>query len=91
MGTAAASDPSERSPALVCDDGVDNDSDGLTDFPQDPDCSSPTDSSESSGPPGELPWVVVVPALSPGSSAILVGLLSVCAGHSLRRRDRSRR
>ncbi len=32
---------------LVCDDGVDNDTDGLIDFPDDPECGSPLDPSES--------------------------------------------
>lgn len=30
-----------------CSDGIDNDSDGLIDYPNDPDCSSPFDDSES--------------------------------------------
>ena len=30
----------------VCSDGLDNDNDGLTDYPRDPGCSSPTDSTE---------------------------------------------
>jgi arylsulfatase A-like enzyme len=36
-----ASDPSEQSPALVCDDGVDNDGDGLADA-ADPGCGGPS-------------------------------------------------
>ena len=38
-------------PLPQCSDGVDNDGDGLTDFPNDPGCSSPTDESESPNPP----------------------------------------
>jgi hypothetical protein len=30
----------------VCKDGIDNDGDGRTDYPADPDCSSPTDPAE---------------------------------------------
>lgn len=30
-----------------CFEGIDNDSDGLTDYPNDPDCASETDNSES--------------------------------------------
>lgn len=36
------------SPVYQCNDGVDNDVDGLTDFPDDPGCSGPTDNDESS-------------------------------------------
>ncbi len=34
----------------VCSDGIDNDADGLTDYPLDPGCSEPADTSENSKP-----------------------------------------
>jgi hypothetical protein len=37
-----------RIPARICDDGLDNDLDGLVDFPADPGCSSGSDTSEHS-------------------------------------------
>jgi hypothetical protein len=37
---------SGKPPGPACSDGVDNDGDGRTDFPRDPDCSSRTDPSE---------------------------------------------
>jgi len=40
------SDPCEVTPKRECSDGIDNDGDGLIDFPADPGCDSPTDSSE---------------------------------------------
>lgn len=39
----------------VCEDGVDNDGDGLTDHPADPGCSSPDDADESNPPPASGP------------------------------------
>lgn len=44
-GCANAADASEGS-GLACDDGVDNDGDGRTDYPSDPGCSGAGDSSE---------------------------------------------
>jgi len=41
-------DPCEVTAKRECSDGLDNDSDGLTDFPADPGCDSPTDSTENS-------------------------------------------
>jgi hypothetical protein len=38
FGCTSASDTSERSASYVCDDGLDNDGDALTDFPFDPGC-----------------------------------------------------
>jgi hypothetical protein len=48
--------PTDQSPlppppaAVQCNDGIDNDRDGLTDFPADPGCSSATDTTESTNP-----------------------------------------
>ena len=44
------SDRCEVEPKRECSDGLDNDSDGLIDFPDDPGCDSPTDSDESDDP-----------------------------------------
>lgn len=38
--------------AAGCNDGLDNDSDGLTDFPNDPGCTSPSDNDEADTCPG---------------------------------------
>ncbi len=38
-------------PAPQCDDGIDNDSDGLIDFPADPGCTNADDDTESPNPP----------------------------------------
>ena len=46
LGATMLSDSSENSPLLVCDDGVDNDGDGLIDFPADPGCTDFSDASE---------------------------------------------
>ncbi len=46
-GCDSPTDPLETSPALVCDDGLDNDGDFLADV-ADPGCDSPTDPSERS-------------------------------------------
>ena len=50
-----AGDPSPdgcpEPPEQECRDGVDNDSDGRTDHPDDPGCTSPWDNSESPDPP----------------------------------------
>ncbi len=45
-GCADANDDSEHAPALVCDDGLDNDGDLATDFPADAGCVSLLDASE---------------------------------------------
>ncbi len=57
-GCSSGDDPDEHEPGLECDDGLDNDSDGLFDYRVvggDPGCTSPTDSSELSGPPPPPP------------------------------------
>ena len=38
-------------PAAQCDDGLDNDGDGLTDFPADPGCTDASDDDETDAPP----------------------------------------
>src|SRR6185369_4275790 len=41
-----ANDNDETNPKAQCQDGIDNDSDGLIDFPNDPGCSSKQDNNE---------------------------------------------
>jgi hypothetical protein len=45
-GCSGPSDPSERTPALTCDNGLDDDGDGRIDFPADPGCASPSSPAE---------------------------------------------
>ena len=45
-GCESPFDESERVAALICDDGIDNDGDGLTDYPTDPGCFSQSASIE---------------------------------------------
>lgn len=45
--------PTPPPPVAECSDGIDNDSDGLTDYPDDPGCSSANDNDEFNAPPGE--------------------------------------
>lgn len=62
----------------VCSDGVDNDADGLTDYPADPECTLLMGSSEGSTP--------VVPALSGPGLGLLGAALGASAWFGLRRR-----
>ncbi len=41
-GCDTAADLSEKSPSLICDDGMNNDTDAFVDYPDDPGCASPT-------------------------------------------------
>jgi hypothetical protein len=45
--TSELSEPCEVSHVRACSDGIDNDGDGLIDFPADPGCDSPSDNDES--------------------------------------------
>ncbi len=58
-----------------CSDGYDNDGDSLSDYPIDPGCADPNDTSELNGPcdPGALYCVT----LTPGSEALAVPVASV--------------
>ena len=62
-----------------CMDQVDNDLDGLTDYPEDPGCASPGDPSEVMLPPR-------VPALSPAAITACAAILATLA--SARRREK---
>ena len=53
-------------PKYTCEDGTDNDGDGLTDYPNDPGCSSATDTDETDAA------VVVVEASTEGAPSIYV-------------------
>ena len=46
--------PPTTSPFVACSDGLDNDSDGKTDYPADPGCSGTTDTSEVDAPSGPM-------------------------------------
>jgi hypothetical protein len=46
LNSLCVSTPPPPPPAAACSDGVDNDNDGLTDYPNDPECTSATDTSE---------------------------------------------
>ncbi|HET8590114.1 MAG TPA: hypothetical protein VFM01_10820, partial [Nakamurella sp.] len=48
-GCESATDTSEHSPRLLCDNGVDDDADGVADFSDDPACTSLLDASEFGG------------------------------------------
>ncbi|MGH2950738.1 MAG: hypothetical protein ACRDKX_01685 [Solirubrobacterales bacterium] len=47
-GTTATTFGCESGPPAPCSDGIDNDGNGLIDFPADPGCSSPEDNDEGS-------------------------------------------
>jgi hypothetical protein len=64
--------------ALVCEDGLDNDGDGLIDFPDDPACKDPFASTE---------YSLVLPTLSRRGMALLAGLLIAATLSTLRLRD----
>lgn len=51
----AAAATAGSSPAVACNDGIDNDGDGLTDYPADPGCASATDNDETNAPPTNNP------------------------------------
>jgi Ca2+-binding RTX toxin-like protein len=61
--TTPGPDPTE------CNDGIDNDQDGTTDYPDDSDCSSPNDESENQGSPMPPP----TPAGCQGFKNVIVG------------------
>ena len=67
---------------VACRDGIDNDGDGLTDFPDDPGCGGVEDNSELA-PPG-------VPGLSPLGLMILVVVLLLCTPLWIRQSERNR-
>jgi hypothetical protein len=55
-------------PVPRCSDGADNDGDGLTDFPADPGCDSPTDNDEADPPTPEPTPTPPPPSEPPPSS-----------------------
>jgi hypothetical protein len=66
---------------VECSDGIDNDGDGAVDFPDDPQCDSAQDDSESGARAASLPFS--------GANVLgmaLAGLLALAGGLLLRRR-----
>ncbi len=59
------------SPPPQCSDGIDNDGDGLVDFPADPGCSSTTDDDEFNPPPPppNTPPTITITSPTPGASS----------------------
>jgi uncharacterized membrane protein len=51
-GCADADDYSERGPGVACDDGTDNEGDGVADFPDDPSCASPAGTTKATASTG---------------------------------------
>ena len=59
-GCDSPTDDSERGPAFECDDGFDNDGDGLIDYPNgDPQCVQANDPTEACGLLGIEPFLVI--------------------------------
>ena len=56
---------------LQCNDGLDNDNDGLTDFPNDPGCDSATDNSEANTHSGDLVFDSIVLKPSVGAEVLI--------------------
>jgi hypothetical protein len=75
-GCDSVADVSERALSLICDDGIDNDIDGLIDFPQDTDCNGPEGISES--------LIAPIPSLQLWSLVVLAGLIAAAAGRARR-------
>jgi hypothetical protein len=71
-------------PLRACQDGEDNDADGLLDFPDDPGCASPEDDDEANPPecaPGATePCGSDVGACAPGTRACVEGRWGPCEG-----------
>ncbi len=79
-GTSDDADPE-------CSDGIDNDGDGRVDFPDDPQCSSRSDDSESAGPGGGGAQAAGLPFSGADLlGVVLAGLLALAGGLLLRRR-----
>jgi hypothetical protein len=66
------------SPTPQCSDSIDNDNDGLTDYPSDPGCSSATDNDEYNPPPADTtpPTVSIT---SPANNQTVSGTITVTA------------
>ena len=62
-GCTDADDDSEKSPGLICDDGLDNDGDLATDFPSDAGCAS-AESQPSAGRSASARRIVSLPDFS---------------------------
>jgi hypothetical protein len=80
MGVVTAGGPPP--PPAACADGVDNDSDGLTDYPADPGCSSASDTDETDAPVDHTPvaaFTVSPEPSSPGQQVTFDATSSTCA------------
>ena len=75
-GCSEALGGDERGPDVVCDNGLDDDLDGLIEFPADDGCLSPTDQSEAP---------LLVPNSLPGAG--LLGLMLYSLARRTLRRD----
>lgn len=60
----------------ACSDGLDDDGDGFTDYPDDSGCTSPEDNSE----------VLPLPALGEPGVALVVVSIALCGATAVRRR-----
>jgi hypothetical protein len=79
-------DESEHSLALVCDDRLDNDGDGLPDYPRDPDCLDPTQATELPEP-GEL-LMLAAGVAAPCPAQLAIDARSAAGSGRLKRRSR---
>jgi thermitase len=72
-------------PSTQCSDGVDNDGDGLVDYPADPGCSSTTDNDETNAPPPPGSILVAYPT----GTSVLTGVATGGSAASLAQDDAS--
>jgi len=74
VGTICTPIPIDTPPVYVCSDGIDNDQDGIVDYPNDPGCIGPTDNNEedSDMPPGST-----IKSTSSGGHIALATLLAL--------------
>jgi hypothetical protein len=79
-GCSSLTDSDEHDPGLVCDNGLDDDSDLLSDYPADPGCSSPTDPDETDPSPTLAPIATLLWGLEvlrrkrPSGRRLMLGL-----------------
>lgn len=81
-GEATAPPAAPPAPKAVCEDALDNDSDGKTDYPNDPGCSSLTDSDEYNAPPQSPAECNIAPAN--GQTAIAAAIASCADGKTVK-------
>lgn len=74
--SAPSSPAGSGGPTTECSDGIDNDGDGRVDFPDDPECDSASDDSESGSLPRtglDVLWVALLGAMTLAAGASLYG------------------